>query len=531
MKNFLPSVGLISFLIFTISQSIQAQDAPVTMIGYMVSCPSEQALVPVTVINCPAITSFSLHMEYDPRVMVFIDAVNINGSLAGMEFHDNHVSESVHKIMFTWVNFIPQYFYPENKLFDLHFTCLSGTSSILFNNTVNNGIECEYTDAAGNPLNDVPTASFYIDGQVSSYLVGPAGEITGKDSVCPGETGIGYTVTPVSFASGYVWTLPPGATITAGNNTNSVLVDFSTAASSGAMRVYGTSECGSGTYSPDFLITVNPLPTPTISADPPIPNEGTQVGQITEFSTEADMFEYEWTIDPGLAMVLSGDNTNILTVQWIAPGTCPVTVNYTNEQDCRPVSPVTTEVFIRLLKYVISGNVNYNNSILTPVDSVKLYLSRNAAIVDSTTTDDAGHYEFLPQSDGDYNVNGVSLKPWAGVNGTDVCQLRRYIAWLQPNSLNEPIRILAGDVNNDGWINGSDVIGLTRKIIGLSSSLSRLWIFSKPTIGGNTITVNGSNLNQNLFGLCTGDVNGSLGANISPTSDAPVVKIGSYCSS
>ncbi len=90
-----------------------------------------------------------------------------------------------------------------------------------------------------------------------------AGSITGSASVCQGQTGIIYSVPTITHATGYAWTLPDGATITSGNNTNQVTVSFSTSASSGNITVRGTNNCinGNGAISPNFPVSVSLLPT------------------------------------------------------------------------------------------------------------------------------------------------------------------------------------------------------------------------------------------------------------------------------
>lgn len=87
-----------------------------------------------------------------------------------------------------------------------------------------------------------------------------AGTITGTAAVCEGQTSVIYTVPPITDATAYIWTLPAGATITAGTNTNSITVDFSLSAVSGNMNVQGSSSCGNGPVSADYPVTVNPLP-------------------------------------------------------------------------------------------------------------------------------------------------------------------------------------------------------------------------------------------------------------------------------
>jgi hypothetical protein len=93
-----------------------------------------------------------------------------------------------------------------------------------------------------------------------------AGTITGQATVCQGATGVAYTVPAINNATGYTWTVPAGATIISGNNTNNITVDFANNAVSGNITVLGTNSCGNGTISPNFAVTVNPIPpTPVIT--------------------------------------------------------------------------------------------------------------------------------------------------------------------------------------------------------------------------------------------------------------------------
>ena len=87
-----------------------------------------------------------------------------------------------------------------------------------------------------------------------------AGTVTGTALVCQGQTGVIYSVPALNNATSYIWTLPVGATITAGVNTNNITVDFNLTALSGNINVYGTNACGNGIVSPNFVLTVLPLP-------------------------------------------------------------------------------------------------------------------------------------------------------------------------------------------------------------------------------------------------------------------------------
>ena len=103
------------------------------------------------------------------------------------------------------------------------------------------------------------------DGASSSFSVtvnpipGPAGTITGSASVCQGSTSVNYSISSITNATGYVWTVPSGATYTASTTpTPNITVNYSNTAVSGNVTVYGTNSCGSGTTS-THAVTVIPL--------------------------------------------------------------------------------------------------------------------------------------------------------------------------------------------------------------------------------------------------------------------------------
>jgi N-acetylneuraminic acid mutarotase len=95
-------------------------------------------------------------------------------------------------------------------------------------------------------------------------LPGQAGTISGTSTVCAGTNNVSYTIAPVANTTYYVWTLPPHAMIASGTGTNFISVDFADSATSGNISVYGNSICGNGQPSPDFPVTVNPIPLPPV---------------------------------------------------------------------------------------------------------------------------------------------------------------------------------------------------------------------------------------------------------------------------
>jgi hypothetical protein len=76
--------------------------------------------------------------------------------------------------------------------------------------------------------------------------------------------------------------------------------------------------------------------------------------------------------------------------------------------------------------------------------------------------------------------------------------------------LTNPVSRLAADVNNSNTINATDAHEVKRRFTGIDTSFAKGdWIFTKSS-GDNTVIVNNSNVAEDFYGLCVGDVNGSL---------------------
>ncbi|MFH0760815.1 MAG: T9SS type A sorting domain-containing protein, partial [Bacteroidota bacterium] len=295
-----------------------SQNAPITTAGSVQVCPDSLATIPVTVDNFTFIGSISLRLDYDPTFLTFSTVTNINPALAiaGVLFNDVPVSGTLHKIMIVWTDINADTLANGSKLFDILLTYLSGAPSLSFNNTANNGSDCEYANGSGFPLNDIPTSTYYIDGQVSGIpLVGAAGTISGTATVCQGQTGVGYSVPVIPNATGYAWSVPTGATIVSGINSSIITVDFSASASSGNITVYGTNSCGNGIPSPAYPVTVVALPGPggTITGTATVQQGQTGVQYST--SPIANATGYTWSVPSG-ATIVSGTNSTTITVDF-----------------------------------------------------------------------------------------------------------------------------------------------------------------------------------------------------------------------
>ncbi|MBL7110836.1 MAG: T9SS type A sorting domain-containing protein [Bacteroidales bacterium] len=112
----------------------------------------------------------------------------------------------------------------------------------------------------------------------ATSLPGPAGDITGNDTVCVNHTGYVYSVAEISDATTYIWTLPEGASISAGQGTNEVTIDFSPLAISGEIDVYGANDCGIGSA----------MAKPVVVSDCPGVNEYNLLVDVTLYPNPAE---------------------------------------------------------------------------------------------------------------------------------------------------------------------------------------------------------------------------------------------------
>jgi hypothetical protein len=155
-----------------------------------------------------------------------------------------------------------------------------------------------------------------------------SGTLTGDVSVCQGENGVVYTVPLVQHATGYNWTLPAGAILASGANTNSITVNYPLSASSGNITVYGTNFCGNGPSSAPLAVTVNDLPVVDAGQDIVLSVNG--VAQLNGIASGGSgNYTYSWTPIP-LVSIPSIPNPTTTPMATSALFTLQVTDNATS---------------------------------------------------------------------------------------------------------------------------------------------------------------------------------------------------------
>lgn len=251
---------------------------------------------------------------------------------------------------------------------------------------------------------------------VLTPLPAASGIITGSSTVCQGQPGVVYTVPAIAEAEGYTWTLPAGASITSGANTNSITVSYSAIASSGNITVSGTNVCGSGTSSANYGVIVNPSPVATFSypgtpycrnAEDPLPvfigggvagtftSTGglvfvnTSTGQINIAASLPGTYTVTNRIDAaGGCNIVFASGQVIITSDLLWTGTLSTDWNVAGNWSCDYIPDLTNNVLIPNVpnKPVLNAGLTGSVNNLTIDPGASLTISGNTLIVAGAIT-------------------------------------------------------------------------------------------------------------------------------------------------
>ncbi|NTW31199.1 MAG: fibronectin type III domain-containing protein [Bacteroidetes bacterium] len=195
-----------------------------------------------------------------------------------------------------------------------NWTVPSGASITSGQNT--NSITVDFGSTSGNicltAINDCGKSSPTCMQVTNITIPDAAGTISGTSTVCQAQNNVSYSVPEIANATSYTWSLPYGATIISGSNTNSITLSFATDASSGDITVYGMNQTCTGAVSTAFPVTVNP----SLATAGTITGQSTVcVGDYIVYTVDAipNATAYVWTVPSNTS--ISGDPTsNSITV-------------------------------------------------------------------------------------------------------------------------------------------------------------------------------------------------------------------------
>ncbi|MEI6435710.1 MAG: hypothetical protein WCP32_12755, partial [Bacteroidota bacterium] len=158
--------------------------------------------------------------------------------------------------------------------------------------------------------------------------------ITGASSVCAAAEGVVFSISPVADATSYIWNLPAGVTIAAGEHERSITLNFNESSNSGDISVFGNNECGNGAVSPTFQVEVIQAPeTPAISREGNLIQSNAPTGNQWYFEGTMIQDSVSETIRPQLpgwywsAVTENGcssDTSNHIYFEGVSPVTPPI---------------------------------------------------------------------------------------------------------------------------------------------------------------------------------------------------------------
>ncbi len=154
--------------------------------------------------------------------------------------------------------------------------------------------------------------------------------------------------------------------------------------------------------------------------------------------------------------------------------------------------------------YSMSGNITYDNTAQSIIDSVDVYaMDYMRNIVDTAWTDEFGHFEFNSIPYGKYLFDIEPQNNWGSVNSTDALLIMQHFA--QVNTLSD-IRRDASDVNWSHTVNATDALLVMKRFTAMINSFpAGDWLLEL-----DSLVIDGrANLTHDFKALCYGDVNGS----------------------
>ncbi|MBK9358597.1 MAG: hypothetical protein IPN08_14650 [Bacteroidales bacterium] len=172
--------------------------------------------------------------------------------------------------------------------------------------------------------------------------------IAGNPTPCENSADQNYTVTNVSGVS-YIWTVPAGWAITAGQNSNSILV--TAGANAGNITVTPSTSCGTGTARTLSVTPVNLPAQPDAIIGNATPCENSTITYAVSNTADTD---YSWTLPAGWVQT-GGGTTNSITV---LAGSGSGNIEVTPSNACGTGPPQTLTVSALSLPLVTASSVS-----------------------------------------------------------------------------------------------------------------------------------------------------------------------------
>ncbi len=200
-------------------------------------------------------------------------------------------------------------------------------ATVTWNTTGANTVKVNYENANGCSATTATTKNITVNAL-------PTPVIAGTQEVCLGSS---VTYSTVSGMSAYQWSVSSGGTVVSGGTTTDHQVTISwnnTGTQTVSLNYSNTNGC-SALIPTDYTITVNDLPSPTITG----PSDACKGGSPVVYSTEPGMTAYVWSVTGGTITAGGSANDNTATVVWNTTGVQTIRVNYYDGNSCSALTP------------------------------------------------------------------------------------------------------------------------------------------------------------------------------------------------
>jgi len=190
----------------------------------------------------------------------------------------------------------------------------------------------------GDTVITVSFDSAFISGSISVRAVRPCGMsaaksitvtkrvpgaptvLIGNADICSafaGDTTVAYYTNTVPYASGYLWTVPTGATIVSGQGDTSVRIQFASTFVSGTISVRSISSCGRSATVKSLSISKRVPTAPTVLTGTTEVCAAITGQNIVYYNTRTVLYatSYLWTVPRG-ATIVSGQGDTIVGVRF-----------------------------------------------------------------------------------------------------------------------------------------------------------------------------------------------------------------------
>lgn len=252
--------------------------------------------------------------------------------------------------------------------------------------------------------------------------LGSVGTISGQQTICGTPSNVVYSIAPVTGATGYTWTAPPGATIASGQGTTTVGINYIAGSTSGNISVFASN--GSCQTAPSTLaITVGStaVAAPTSGGDQSqTVCPGNPVPTLTATATVPAGHTLTWyNAASGGTTVANPTLSTVGTITYFA-------ASINNSTGCESVdrTPVTLTISaVPAASATAGGPTTFcqGGSVVLTANAGSSYSWSNGASIQSVTVNSSGSYTVTVTTNGCTSTSAainVTVNPLPAANIT-----------------------------------------------------------------------------------------------------------------